>query len=489
LLSAPSIDEPIRAGQTTVSGGAEAGVYINLRIFSRTGGTDAAPVWSSSPRETHTVFVPAGTWQVDLDGPLQAYDRIVARAQKSPDGNECGLGAGNEASSTSITVVEPNEIPEAFDQFVEVEIDNFVEIDLIATDADGDPLSFIISSCPANGVLRDAITNLVIDCSAPFSLSSNRVRYTPNASYLGPDSFTFMANDGAANSNLATISIDVIPINNPPIADDQSVETDEDIQVDITLTGTDPDGDALSFIIVAQPSHGTLSGAGANQTYTPNPGYSGNDSFTFKVNDGRIDSEIATVSITVNPVNKPPVAVPLASDQCIEVMEDTPGAIVLQASDPDGDALTYIIVTPPSHGTLSGTAPNLTYTPEANYFGPDEFTFKVNDGEFDSNVASVCIEVIGVNDPPFITGSVSIVNYVFGNGGVLLDNTLQVNDPDDATIEGVEVSISSNFKVGDELLLTTEPGITASYNAATGELSLLGTASLAAYSATISSII
>src|SRR5439155_704471 len=107
---------------------------------------------------------------------------------------------------------------------------------------------------------------------------------------------------------------------------------------------------------------------------------------------GKVDRAVATVSITVTPVNDPPVA----NNQSVTTPEDTPKTITLTGSDLDGDSLTFSIVTQPAHGTLSGTAPNLTYTPATNYIGPDSFTFKVNDGKVDSAVATVSITVTPV---------------------------------------------------------------------------------------------
>src|SRR5439155_19869816 len=148
------------------------------------------------------------------------------------------------------------------------------------------------------------------------------------------------------------------------------------------------------YTIGTGPTHGTLSGTAPNLTYTPAANYNGPDSFTFKANDGELDSNVATVSITVNAVNDAPVA----SNQAVVTDEDTAKAITLSANDVEGSPLTYAIVTAPAHGTLSGTAPNLIYTPAANYNGPDSFTFKANDGELNSNLATVSITVNAVND-------------------------------------------------------------------------------------------
>src|SRR5207244_837824 len=127
--------------------------------------------------------------------------------------------------------------------------------------------------------------------------------------------------------------------------------------------------------------------------------FNGPDSFTYRANDGSLDSNIATVSITVTAVNDAPVA----SDQTVATNEDTAKAITLGATDVEGSPLTYAIVTGPAHGTLSGTAPAVTYTPAANYNGADSFTFKANDGSLDSNVATVSITVTAVNDAPVAT--------------------------------------------------------------------------------------
>ena len=166
------------------------------------------------------------------------------------------------------------------------------------------------------------------------------VTYTPNANYNGTDSFTFKANDGKIGSNIAAVSITVTAVNDPPVAQNQSVTTDEDTAKAITLVATDVEGDPLTYTILAGPSHGTLSGSGVNRTYAPNAGYRGQDSFTFKASDGKADSNVATVSITVLAVNHAPVA----QNQGVTTDQDMAKAITLTAIDPDGDGLTYQVV-------------------------------------------------------------------------------------------------------------------------------------------------
>src|SRR5262249_6087948 len=170
----------------------------------------------------------------------------------------------------------------------------------------------------------------------------------------------------------------------------------EDSAVHITLTGSDVDGDVLTYSVVDAPVHGTLTGTGTNLVYTPAANYNGPDSFTFKINDGTVDGNTATVSITVTAVND----IPVANAQSVTTAEDTAVNITLNGFDADGDALNYIVVNNPAHGTLTGTGANRRYAPPAHYYGPDSFTYKVNDGTADGNTATVSITVTAVNDAP-----------------------------------------------------------------------------------------
>ena len=123
--------------------------------------------------------------------------------------------------------------------------------------------------------------------------------YRPNANYSGSDSFSYKANDGAADSNTATVTITVNGVNDKPVVANQSVDVEEDGSVSITLSGSDEEGDSLSFTVLSQPKNGTLSGTAPALTYSPNANYSGSDSFSYKANDGVADSNTATVTINV----------------------------------------------------------------------------------------------------------------------------------------------------------------------------------------------
>jgi len=193
-------------------------------------------------------------------------------------------------------------------------------------------------------------------------------------------------NWGAFSAVFLTISG---PLSEPPVADPQSLSTTEDTSLSITLTGSDPENGPLTFLVQSGPSHGALSGSGAERTYTPDADYHGGDSFTFVANDGQQNSEPAAVDITVTSVNDAPVASP----QSVTTLTNTAVPILLSGTDMDGDALNYSVLTQPANGTLSGTAPGLTYAPGEGYTGADGFAFQVFDGQAYSAPAAVSIAV------------------------------------------------------------------------------------------------
>jgi hypothetical protein len=282
------------------------------------------------------------------------------------------LGLVAELAGAQVAV--PNTAPVANAQSVSTPQDTPLAITLTGADADGDPLTYNVATNPGSGNLSGTAPNLT---------------YAPAAGYVGTDSFTFTVNDGQATSDPATVSITVSPGNAPPVANPQSVSVNEDTALTITLTGSDPDGDPLTYSVASNPSQGALSGSAPLLTYTPVADYYGPDSFTFTVSDGPATSAPATVSITVNPVNDAPVANPQsAATAC-----NTPLAITLTGYDIEGDPLTFGVTGGPSHGALSGAAPNLTYTPAPGFSGLDSFTFVVNDGLLPSAPAVVSISV------------------------------------------------------------------------------------------------
>ncbi|TMQ06138.1 MAG: DUF4215 domain-containing protein [Deltaproteobacteria bacterium] len=161
----------------------------------------------------------------------------------------------------------------------------------------------------------------------------------------------------------------------------------EDGTLAIDATASDPEGRALTYEATA-PQHGTLSGTAPLYTYTPDAHFVGIDAFTITVSDG-VSSIDIPVTITVRLVDVAPVA----DGQELATPMNLPLGITLQATDADSATLTYAIVDWPAHGVLGGTAPDLTYTPDADFQGSDEFSFSASDGFVTSDIATIAITV------------------------------------------------------------------------------------------------
>ncbi|QWF21767.1 tandem-95 repeat protein [Nocardioides sp. LMS-CY] len=302
-------------------------------------------------------------------------------------------GAVDSAPATVDVTVDPapNNAPAADAKNVAgVPEDGNRSIDLSGSDVDGDPLTFEVTQ-PAHGSLTTLTPAPDCDTSTPSHCTAT-VGYTPDADYHGSDSFTYTVDDGTTSSTAATVTITITPVNDAPQAVGDTGTVAEDGDTSIDLSGSDVDGDPLTFA-VTEPTHGSLttlapasdcdastpSQCTATVGYTPDADYHGSDSFTYTVDDGTTSSTAATVTITVTPVNDAPVA----TDGEVGGPQDTDLSVPLDTlvSDVETSAadLTYTIVTNPSHGTLGGSGATRTYTPTAGYTGSDSFTYSVTD--------------------------------------------------------------------------------------------------------------
>ncbi len=297
--------------------------------------------------------------------------------------------ADSNTAVVSINVKAVDDPPVAKNRSVTIKSGRSAPIELTGTDIDSTLLKYVISTQPENGTLN---------FGSDFE-SKGKLVYTPLPNFTGTDSFTFSLDDGSTISEPAIVSINVTP-NHVPVADLLTVSASEDMPLEITLSASDPDEDTLVYSVVKGPSHGALSGTPPNLTYTPNPNFSGPDAFAYRVNDGAVDSAIGTVSVIVAPAND----LPIASNDNISLLEDMPATVILRGADPDGDKITFSILTSPEHGTLSGTEPNLVYTPNENFNGSDRFTFKVNDGTADSMPATITFAITPLEDSPTASG-------------------------------------------------------------------------------------
>jgi len=186
--------------------------------------------------------------------------------------------------------------------------------------------------------------------------------------------------------------------NRAPEALGQQLETEAGEALEIELTGADPDEDELRFEIVTAPQHGMLEGEPPLIRYVAEAGFEGGDDFEFIAVDNYLASAPAVVTIQVVRTNLPPQAAPLALD----TLRGQPVAVELTATDPDGDPLSFEVITPPANGTVVGMPPLLSYQPNPDFVGVDQFEYIANDGNLDSASASVIIAVNQPNQPPVI---------------------------------------------------------------------------------------
>jgi hypothetical protein len=339
-----------------------------------------------------------------------AYGTATVTVALQDDGGTAYGGSDtSEAATFDITITPVNDVPVVDPIVLDVAEDGSVTGTLTVTDPDNDTFTYAVGTPPDNGTANFADPNI------------GTFVYSPDADFNGTDSFTVTASDGESTSDPAVVSVTISAVNDDPVAEDGAATTDEDTAVATTLIATDVDGDPLTYAVVVGPTDGVLSGAAPDLTYTPNANFNGTDSFTFKANDGSVDSNIATFIVTVSALNDAPVA----NDESVSTDEDVPVTITLTGSDIDDDPLTFVVVTSPTNGILSGTPPNLTYSPNENYNGSDSFTFKTNDGALDSAVATVGIIVNPVND-----ASVASDGVVATNEDTPVAGTLTATDVD-----------------------------------------------------------
>lgn len=345
-----------------------------------------------------------------LDGTTPALTYVPDPNYNGPDAFTFRVNDGefdSNIATVSITVTPVNDPPSARDLQLQTDEDVVLPLILQGLDLENDTLNYRVVDAPTHGVL---------------SGTGAAMSYQPAANFHGTDRFTYRVNDGEFDSALATVVITIVPVNDPPSADDQAIQTAEDKPVSIHLTGADVDGDALQFQIRQTAAHGELVGSGANWEYRPSRNYFGTDQFTFVTNDGQASSAVATVRITVIERN----AAPIAQDRSYRVLAGTPLDMLLAGSDPDGDDLSFRLLTTPGHGQLSGAAPALTFVPDSSYVGTLSFTYVANDGRRDSAPATVTIDVSAANHAPDITSIPS--NFVDERGTYRYD--VDAIDPD-----------------------------------------------------------
>ncbi|WP_315123752.1 Ig-like domain-containing protein, partial [Comamonas antarctica] len=248
-----------------------------------------------------------------------------------------------------------------------------------AIDPDGDTLEYSLTTPPSHGTVV-------------LTPGTNAYTYTPDANYHGADTFEVTVDDGRGGKVTATITVQVTPVNDVPVAPDQSETTPEDTPLSGRVVGSDVDGDALTYSKGSDPGNGSVVvRADGSYTYTPNQDFNGTDRFEVTVDDGQGGRTTATVTVMVTPVNDAPQADPLA----VKTNDGTPVGGKVTGSDVDGDALSFGAGPKgPDHGTVT-IAPDgsFIYVPRPGYHGPDAFEVTVDDGQGAKATTTVTVDV------------------------------------------------------------------------------------------------
>jgi len=360
----------------------------------------------------HVAGVAALVISLGINSPSQVRSILQSTAEdKGATGRDQYYGYGIVDAYAATLAAGGQPRPTALNDTATTNQDTSVIIDVLANDTDPNNKPLIITNLtqPSNG-------------TATLSVDNKTVTYTPNPGFHGTDTFTYTANNGTVDSNVATVTVTVLnPLNVAPVAQGDTYYVAKGGVLTVYAPGvlandTDADGDPLTAILVSGPDKGTLTfNSNGSFTYTPNnPGQS---FFTYKANDGRLDSDTVTVNLNVHAGNVAPAArkdaynVGVNGSLSISAVE----GVLANDTDNDYDTLTATLVSNVSYGTLvlNGDG-SLNYTPPFGFQSTDSFTYYARDGKDVSATRTVTITVLP--------------NYAYRIPDVELLN--EANDPD-----------------------------------------------------------
>ena len=338
-----------------------------------------------------------GMASVNADG---SYSYVPNANYHGSDSFTYSVSDGKGGSNTytvSLTVNPVNDAPTAANSSQTLNEDKTLSGKLpAATDVDGDKVSYALGAQAKNG-------KATVNADGSYS-------YAPNANFHGTDSFTYSVSDGKGGSNTYTVSLTINSVNDAPTA----ANTENTLNENASATGklpaaTDIDGDKISYALGIQATNGTATvNVDGSYSYTPNAKFYGTDSFTYTVNDGLGGSNTYTVSLTVVPLNKAPVAANSSNtlDEDTSVTGNLPVAV-----DAEGDKISYALGAQATNGKATVNADgSYSYTPNANFHGADSFTYSVKDDKGNSNSYTVSLSVNSVNDAPIASDSSQNLN-------------------------------------------------------------------------------
>src|SRR4051794_27209044 len=429
--------------------------------------------------------------------------------------------------------------PVANDDDATTDEDHATTISVLANDKN-------TASSNSNAGLQVSSTNTSATVGTVTVNPDGTITYDPNGKFEGlkagqttTDSFRYKAKKGSHTSDEAIVTVTITGVNDAPVAKDDTAATDSAHTKNIAVLAndTDADGDALTVASVdTAGTQGTVTING-DGTVKYDPGHAFDslatgatvhDTFKYKANDSHVDSNAATVDVTVTAAEDPPVvtttsgvtaytenAAPTAVDggvtvtdpddtqlesAQVRISDNVESGDVLDATPPAGIAKSYA----PGSGVLSltGTASKADYqtalqsvtfsSTNDNPALTKTVEFKANDGDLDSNLATKGLSITRANDAPSLTAGGGNANFTEGSAATQVDPAITAADPDSDQLQAAVVSITGNFSSadGDTLALNPSPqnGITGSYNSGTGVLPLTGNAAKSDYQDALASI-
>ncbi|MFC2152917.1 Ig-like domain-containing protein, partial [Bacteroidota bacterium] len=295
-------------------------------------------------------------------------------------------------ATVTVTVIEaPNNIPFANDDARGTEVNTEVIVDVLVNDTGLEDGGIIVSSVtsPTNGLITVNI--------------DNTITYTPNTSYIGTDNFDYEVCDGDGDCAIATVTITIKVINNVPVAVDDNVTTtmNTNVNLDVLANDTGLEDGILSVTEYSSPTQGSITINVDNSiTYAPNNWYVGSDSYQYMATDVDGDYSIATVNVTI--ISEPNYF-PLANDDSRGTTKNTDVIVDVLVNDTglENGGLTLTIESGPLNGSAVINVDNtITYTPNTDYLGTDNFDYQVCDIDGDCSTATVTITVKETNYVP-----------------------------------------------------------------------------------------
>ncbi len=417
------VPNPNFNGTTTISytisdgNGGTSTATITLTVTPVNDGPVAAPDTASTAEDT-AVIVSILANDSDIDGnPLTVTTATAANGSVviNPDGtitytpnaNFNGVdtvsytisdGQGGFATSVvTITVTPVNDAPVAANDVATTPEDAPVTIPVLANDGDldGNPLTVTAASSPNGTVVINA---------------DGTITFTPNANFNGPTTISYTISDGQGGTSTATVAVNVTPVNDPPVALNDSAATNEDTPVIIPVltNDSDLDGNPLTVTSANAPNGTVVINPDGTITYTPRANFNGSDVITYTISDGQGGFATATVAVTIAPVNDAPVAL----NDAATTPEDMPVTIsvLTNDSDIDGNPLTVTAASSPDGTVVINPDGTITFTPAPNFNGLTTISYTISDGQGGTATATVAVTVTPVNDLPIAVNDSATTN-------------------------------------------------------------------------------